>query len=297
MNNCLVTKLKSVVDNDNLRTLNSFIIEVSANTNANFSMVNPGSQGDVITARIIGNGHFSNSSYTTDEGKKITFTQPAGTSAFNCYIVSTGICSIEISGIPYSHVVRDIFYANNTYGNINDFVKYWSVRNIISSYAVADSMNLDFSEIANPSVIKKISIGRVGANISGDINVLSTATDLEELDIWGDNAAYTGNLSFMNNCTKITTLNIGGQITGTAEGVLESWANSGVVRNIKFNIADTKATLNGKRMVNISGRAKDAGFAVITSSTDIKLYKDSASGLLLASYNGSTWTYSNGYES
>jgi len=108
-NNCLVTKLKGVVDNDNLPVLGSFRIncQVGSGTYVNKARFDIGIQQDPskpVTAVLVGSGYFTDSTFTQNLGKEINLNISASLAdMYNfVYIYLAADSFIEIRGAEYS---------------------------------------------------------------------------------------------------------------------------------------------------------------------------------------------------
>lgn len=129
-NECLVTKLKGNVQNDNLPYFNALLFEVSAGKKIS---VNVGITPINASAKLVGNGHFETSN-GTNIGKTYSFPSTGEVSIYavsdgsSCkvyitpkynfdYLSLTGLTDTAISGIDDGIIDISQFIYNNTVGN------------------------------------------------------------------------------------------------------------------------------------------------------------------------------------
>ena len=94
MENCLVTKLKGVVDNDNLPVLGTLRFKVLNNDELYFQ--------NVEKVSIIGGGHFcSDSSYSDNIGKMLV--PETGTNYIRAYV------ALDTAGVPCDILIKDSY--------------------------------------------------------------------------------------------------------------------------------------------------------------------------------------------
>ena len=90
-NDCLVTKLKGTIQNENLPYFNALLVEVNARKSIS---INPGSAPINTSVKLVGNGHLE-SVNGVDLGKTYSF---PGTGAVGIYAVSDGeSCKVHIT--------------------------------------------------------------------------------------------------------------------------------------------------------------------------------------------------------
>lgn len=172
MNNCLVTKLTSVVDNDNLEKINVLRLEVKTQENPSDITQRLVIETDgvhTIDLDIIGNGHFSDK---------------------------------ENNYVPEGNI-------GTSFKNMNSFAGHFSngdyIIEVKSKYNISNRLNFGASHL-NPSFLKYTSgvtdIASLG--FEGDIAILSTQEGLTKIKI---NSKYAiGSLSDLAPLTALTNI-------------------------------------------------------------------------------------------
>lgn len=215
---CLVTKLKGLVNDDNLLKLGDLRASVSKNTRVYLTW--NATKND--TVRIIGNSYFSDSTYTGNEGKSKNV---SGTS-LQTYVKFSGdsdiivpdkygLADIDLSGVNVDIVdisyIRELASLTCTlFGDLekmNDFICKSSISSIISFRSPELYGNLggiDFSDYA-----KLVYFSITGSKIEGSIEGLSKALTLQFVDL-GSNPNVTGDISALNGLSNLKTLSVNG---------------------------------------------------------------------------------------
>ena len=162
-NECLVTKLKGVVDNENLPKFGHFYINVPAGSindelGARLSyrpVVAP------ITIAIIGDGYFTDNTWTTNLGKSLEIN--TSIQSTNLYIYSVGGCKVDI---PDNYKGARCSLSIKHGETLGDGIQYR-----LSNYAdgingdVMDGVDVD---ITDGYKIEQL-IGLVGKGVHGDL--------------------------------------------------------------------------------------------------------------------------------
>ena len=289
MANCLVTKLKEVVNNDKLEILNAFKITVPSGNQTFYIQFE-----DVIRKRFIlkGDGYFSDSTYTQNLGNEIV-------SYGNIYISANESCTL----IVYDNYKLSNISFYNSYADIS----FLDERNIKTLEAESSNNSLS-GVLQNKESFKNTTLFNIGAssNLEFDFSIFSENTVLTRLVCWSSESGKgTGNLSDLTNkpltqfssyshkgiignietfgsiitLTNISIVNCN-NITGTIESVCEQWIRNGKTSNLTRFECNT-STLNSSIITD-----------VLTIDFESNTCSIKKSGNTIAYYNGSTWSYS-----
>lgn len=213
---CLVTKLKGLVNDDNLLKLGDLRASVSKNTKV-FLAWNA-TKND--TVRIIGNSYFSDRTYTDNEGKSKNV---SGTN-INTYVKFSGdsdmivpdkydLADINLSGVNVDIV--DISYIRaltsltcTLFGDLekmNDFICKSSISSITSFSSPELYGNLDGIDFSGYT--KLVFFNITGSKIEGSIESLSKGLSLQHVNL-GTNPNVTGDISALNGLSKLETVSV-----------------------------------------------------------------------------------------
>lgn len=262
MENCLVTKLKSEVHNNELLKVGELRFRV---VNSNNSSVLPFWLGasSPFDVNIIGNGHLYQG--TLDNQQNVTTSLSNVTTTID-YRLSPGDYYVSICS------------------------KYGLSRLILNSTPLPDCniyMNID--DLAYSEGLMHINL--VGSadnewNVVGDIDSLKSGCEhvIKYSKLTGTTAKY-GTLSFIKNSAQVNVIP-SKYITGTLEALVENLNAVNYDSTIKFDIfADNKLTLHGN-LVAITY------FVLIVDASGNTVIKDYGNNTL-ATYTKSTgtWTY------
>lgn len=215
---CLVTKLKGLVNDDNLLKLGDMKTTLSENSKVYLAW--GVSKDDIV--RIIGNSYFSDSTYTNNDG---TSKNVSGTS-IDTYVKFSGDSDIivpdkyDLADISMPEVtvdIVDISYIRalaslncKLFGDlekINDFICKSSISAIISFSSPELYGNLggiDFSDYT-----KLMYFNITGSKIEGSIEGFSKGLSLQYVDL-GGNPNVTGDISAFNGLSNLKTLSVNG---------------------------------------------------------------------------------------
>lgn len=220
MGNCLVTKLNSVVNNDNLDYLDGIKITVKPVENYVDScflrFVNATKAFEVFCPD--GGNHLSTSSDLSNATSSI-IVPAAQMSNFNIYVDKT---------TEYSIVLR---------------CKYSSVSTV---YFYGKVINVDVSDFKHMTGLRGFTC--YDATAHGDINQFTKISALQSFTVRGNSAQATGNLSTFNSAKNLLTLFVGsGRFTGEIKDLADAQVAGGSPRT-SGSLAITSngvLTLNG----------------------------------------------------
>lgn len=315
-NNCLQTKLKVVVANDNLPILGTVVLNF-------YEVPNPNYVQRYFTLKAA-----EDLTFTVSGGSIVDGTgTPIGTSIN--YVATSGVQTYRVSNndckvlIPSKYSIQELtcrvggymdvsqlsacqnLYKLNmadskTFGNIsalpakqyNDIVaESSSITGDISGITINNTLNIGTTAVAGiPSVTSNIvyfavSESGVSLNLSSFANKSSLSTFTAE------KTNVTGSINSLNNDVALTYLNLryNSAITGSLEDFAESlWnAPNSKRNNLRLQIGGTKVTLNSQEYFSLNYTLH----WLIFTNNGIELRSGSESGTVVASYNGSTWTY------
>lgn len=222
MENCLITKLKGVVDNDNLLKVGELSIKIfsedaPAANNRTMSVV----AAKNLVIKIVGDGYFTDSTLITNKGKELSVKANVLTKFiysngdynivigdkyslvdFNTYEVgvTNTLYQLHIEDFKYSKGLHDLYITtSNITGNM------FSTKDLPNIYRVYfNNSNVEGNlELFKYSV--KLDSLNVGGKITGDISVLSNL-NLRECII--ANKYITGDISVFENYSNLEILNI-----------------------------------------------------------------------------------------
>lgn len=197
MENCLVTKLNGIANNETIEKIG----EIKAGLVAGkYSITTAGSSNN--TVRLTGNAYFSDSTYSENKGQSITFENPSNWNTvyivangyanvfFNLYTNTVFRCDstldIDPSRFRYASTLRsDLMFMSDNKASLYDFLDRVTIRSVLYTNA-----------------------------FTGDISGISKCTELTILSLLDDN--ISGDLSSVRNLSKLTSLSLFGNITGDA---------------------------------------------------------------------------------
>lgn len=178
-NDCLVTKLKSVVDNDNLNILGGIKFKVKG---SNIRM-------GIFIAPLVGK------EYTLtllEEGK--TFSNPRGYARL-----------IDSKNVVFTDYNNDAITINGADANTLSDVLLKSKYDIREIFQNAHAINLSDLEYSTGMLVLNCS----DASCVGNLTSLKNLTNLERVDLsW--NQDVTGEINDLSNLTNLTSINVGG---------------------------------------------------------------------------------------
>lgn len=287
MGNCYVTKLNSVVDNDNLEKFDTIKIAVSQQElNAS------GQQQCIIIRTITGgaitlyvesnsNGYFVEDNYAdlSDPSKHKKTIDISSTSNkyiwiandnYNLYINGKSkLTKISCRG-PYGY-----------YSLLSGFDESLMGCNNLNVFDIAGRRD-NFDTSVLPDNIKSVNLDY--AQISLNISDFSRLSNLENLSL--QQSYINGQITDIANLINLTSLNIAGphtHVTGSIEGFVEALISNGKTSGtLTFNQRDSTG------LITLNNIAGIASLSITISGITASVSQD---GNIVASYDGSTWTY------
>ena len=258
MENCLIIKLKSAVQNSDLDVLGLIKVHYKASATPNTTNRYLGlglRQGTPGKVTIFG-GNFVQSDLTTVIGTEVTF----DTSASNVYqelYISNNECDIYIPkyGIYFLVMCNDNYVVQDTLPTIKDWswLEYGDIF-MGNFYGLCDK-TLDLSILSrhNPSAFCTRTI------CSGHLSDLANCTNFINLMLMNTDDTYDGNIAALGNLVNLVFLILNGSnISGTIEGLAEAQIAAGrTTGDISCNFGNTR---------NITYEGNPVSGAVITFS-------------------------------
>lgn len=278
-NNCLVTKLKSVVNNDALCKIDEFAFIVPKNTN-NWIRIDSSSKGGqfmLFTLRSEdANVYFSNSTYSENYGKTIR-------SADNVYIKNSSSEDVYLI-LEDKWRIRKMFeYEHQDYVRLSpifengNFLKW--LTNI--TYLSIHGSKIESKYIKECSSLTTVKLFNSTKTIN--LDDLKGLPNITQLYFWS--SPLQGDISLLGSLATITSLQISycTGTSGTLESLLEGLLTNGKTGNLDCVIYDNT---NEITFHNVKTQNKHYICSFSTNSISV-----SVDNVVIATYNGSTWTY------
>lgn len=217
-NDCLVTKLKGVIDNDSLAKLGSIKINATYKENAtdnDLALLLRATEPIKVIAK--GNGCVATSiAGLANEDKELTI--PVGASYATVYF-KNATYPIEITG-KYNIVFIDQMSSSNIFTIDLEEVKYASSLSAFTSCKAVGDINV----FENNQVIKDLDIS--DSEAIGNISALASCQNLETLR--AARTAIDGDISSLSKLTSLIALEIGNSnIEGSIESFVEGQYDNG----------------------------------------------------------------------
>ena len=262
MENCLVTKLKSVVENDNLKKLGELVIgrkyNSSETANTAYFGVNRSfiADGQKVTLTIVGDGYFSTSFGGTSIGKVVEVTKNAeGQSAILSLYTSNGNYTIlvnnkyefnvsQFSG-SYQINMADIYYTKITsivgegyYGNVSELplrIMQLSIYN--SQYGKVNYTDADIARLVNLTAFDvvserfpRISTATIGklTSLTGSNQISSIQGSIEDFvanQRAGGRTTFDGNLN-LRWIGALGTVTFNGAVIANVDNGVITWTEN-----------------------------------------------------------------------
>ena len=271
MKNCLVTKLNGVVDNDNLEVFDHFKITFA-----------PG----VFSLKITNNAAW----------------------VIGCDNVTDQIIwgSSTVATFPINSTVVGEYYLHGTLTKETTFdfcSKYAITKMEVAGIGVTKMYNtkgcpitsFNFHPDASDAMIdisefkgREMSIFQITTptSITGNLNLSDVVTSATT-GIILPSKGVTGNISVFGSCSGITNISLkDSSINGSLEGFLETLYGNG------RQSTDLSMDLRGTNLTSSIPYYNTTTLKVVFSASGCEV-RNRSNNLLLATYNGSTWTYEN----
>lgn len=226
MGNCLVTKLKEQVQNENLITMSgvSFIVKSVENGSSNAQLIKVGILGG--TVRVTGNGRISDD-YSTVE-----------TTSNKTYEVNLGNQTLYLKNTDCNFIVEN---------------KYM-LRRLETKAGYDSVLHVNLEDLKYNTALTIITL----------------------------NSYCIGNINTLSNKIGLTAINLTDtEVVGTIEDLCEGFVRNGKTSDVSLTILRTSVTFNGQAL------SASIYVSFATNSCTIKDVSDN----VLATYNGSSWTY------
>lgn len=259
MENCLVTKLKSVVENDNLGTLGRLIIGRNYNSSdtaesAYFGVSRSSiADGQKVTLTIVGDGYFSTSFDGESIGKVVEVTKNAeGESTTLSLYTSNGNYKILVDNkyyfnipyfpISYSINMADIYYTkipqvsgDGYYGNVSELpLRIYSLKILDSQYGKVNYTEADIARLVNlksfsiaSERLPRISTATIGklTLLEGDNQISSIQGSIENFvanQRAGGRTTFSGNLN-LKWIGSLGTVTFNGAVIQNVQNGIITW--------------------------------------------------------------------------
>lgn len=218
-NECLVTKLKKVVNNDNLERIGELRIR---NTSSSPQMITLGYGGTQKTLTVV-NGYFTDATGTQNLGTISVIEAGDQYKTKNVYISANAILCV-----PDKYELRYFLLSDN----VDE--KYWDFNEESFSFCTAIKYinlsglqkQLKISALKNMTSI--ISFTLKASNIYGDIANLKNFTDISGTVIIAYNRFIQGDISTLSKWTKVNSLTLAGtKVTGSINALGDAMYNNG----------------------------------------------------------------------
>jgi hypothetical protein len=263
MGNCLVTKLKGVVDNANLPIFDTFCVEVLANTE-----LKVGSTTAKSTYKILsGDGYFTDSTYSQNLGTE---------SAQNPWVypfvkVNSGKV---IVGISSKATLDNINEARNIYFKVEDYYDLIRYTPVKYSYSLNSTIRFETEKMAEGTASKSSMQSFVG-DIGGPVSALSDFTALTSIMTYtfgylrGDASLLPASCVFLHqgHPAGYTTMSWNGTKTGsplTAQNVDFKESLDNYLINTA-DLASSAATLPSNKAIDVKGTRTSASDSAVST--------------------------------
>ena len=283
MGNCLVTKLKGTVDNQNLMPLGSFAVKFKQGVNGSIRYGNFA----YIRAYIVGSGYFSDDTYVPNYGTEREFIASPTFKGY-IYVVPTGDCKVVICDDDYSTfgiITYNCYIDDNTLFNGSRTIANVGVTNGTEK-SIKDMHNFNMSSMSYGLPFGGITYHNC-ANVSGDTSMFIGLTNVAtscRIMLYG--TKFTGNVVNLASLYNAQEFNFGNTtVWGRLEDLLVAMLNNGADRTISFGFLNSAVTFNNTSITSYD-------FSVIFDSTNSTItVKNISTDVTVATYASGTWTY------
>lgn len=274
--NCLVTKLKGSVNNDNLEILGTIKVNATSEWIENKELY--------IGYKTALEHHIvevaDGSSHIIPEGESETvssldFYYPKNNRMFNLTpgnynliipdkydIITLKVYNIDINSLKYCTGLTSITIKGGRYNYTGE----------------TDKCTGDLSSLANLTGLRYLRIDSY--SVTGDLSAFKDYTDIIEVDIHGNFTGDIANFKKCVNCTQalfINAVNVSGNAENLFSGLYANGKRSG---SLSFSILNTSAKFNNQSWTT--------SFIITFSENGITV---TTGGNTIGTYDGSTWTY------
>lgn len=200
MKNCLVEKLKAVVNNDELPKLNTIRIKISNSEISNKNFVTVTFIGNLSTSPNTAKLYHTYQNAVDDVDGFTELPSQTSTRTNSCYL-SVGEYYIEISPKDiYRLSVNYQTTATINFGGLNDFEYVSTLENLSVAGARIEG---DISKI-NKNVNMNTLVLQGCSDVNGNISKINTLTLLQSINL--ANTQVSGSLEALGGLTKLTSL-------------------------------------------------------------------------------------------
>lgn len=253
-NDCLVTKLKSVVNNDNLHYLECIKVvkrEIPSNEwnalsdvdkrKVNYISMNVTSN---VTLKIIsGNAYFTDGTFTENRGTTVTYK----TGMSGLYI-SNHDATILIKG---KYFVRDLWRADSHTASFGNATLYVEDLTAVNLHNLSNSPNVQAYPLLLDGNISKIEFryfecfDLIGANIDLSLQKFNNSISLDKLYL-SRNHGVSGDIENLSNCTALTNIFLRDtSCSGSINVLLDALYTNGKRGTLSINCTNTSCKFNG----------------------------------------------------
>lgn len=262
MKDCIKNTIQGIYNNTNIAQLGGFLLNTGVgNCKLEVSASTP------ITLKIVGDGYFTDSTYTTVGEKTATTT----VNILNTlYIKTTESCIINVVD-NYNNVYLTF---QNIYAQDLGFTKYRTINAfyVQNSDVVSDNIGeLFIAPLANRAEVVN------DCSFRFNLAQVNNNTSIYVISLPNNNNVY-GSITNLYNCTNLTSLSI----------------------DIDYNVEDLAVGWLGNsktKTCTVGGKLKKVHGSVYTQTVKVKFDGQSPiiitdnSDNTIATYNGSSWSY------
>jgi len=269
-NDCLVTKLKGVVNNNNLEKLGILTITAPASENIQNVVALGATENNTITVKVSG-ATFSDgtTSKTVGQWDSLALSAHEGTATIDIDS-KYNIAGLQLLFSSISVDRLNCAFGLTSFATLYDGADYSTVTGNLS--------NLLLSKPNFGYLVLK------GTNVSGNLNELSEYQNIEILYL-SNNGLILGDIASLASCTKLTQLMISSY---TIDGKLEDLGAG------QFTIGrrngEVELLINFAYNITLNDIVPYRTLYMIFSESGVTI-TESDKTTVLATYNGSTWTY------
>ena len=273
---CLVTKLKGTVNDSGLFKLGEMSITIKAGSQARLDL----QYGEETQVYLIGDGYFTDSSYSANNGKTKKLT---ANNVNNVYIKTNGECSLRIpkyniqwidangktasiygglDTLKYSTNLKHLTFVNDCYGDIENLrncplvllnlaatdccgdIEVLSDKIDITSINLAEThVDGNISSLMDLDLLETLYL--TGTNVIGDISAFASMSSLKNLYV-GDTESIQGDITSLTQVSKLDCRdnhNLTGNVKNLSAPVTELTVyNSGITGKIEDFVAKQRAS-------------------------------------------------------
>lgn len=247
MTQCLITKLKGIVDNNSLKKLNEFRIRVTKITSPDSNTQGFSVQfSKETTLSIIGDGYFTDENLSANKGKSLIVPAQDG----------NNITTIYLSNGTYEVSIPDKFALTRLSS---------SPKGVFSSEKKHFSLDIDELKYVN----SMLSLSLYNIKATGDISSLSNKVKMNELRLC--NVDIYGNIDSLSNLTELRTLmSFSSKISGNISSI-SKLKLSEVYLNLENLTGDISAFSSMSNLISINMKYASGDISSLNLLNELKI--------------------------